>query len=151
MKKWGFGVVLFLLPTGCAQDQDQTKISALKVEENDTALFERLISEKPSDLPYVELEQKISVALPDSSASRYHVQDIILNENGTSKFTSRAPLPMTAEAQEGIVTLTVLINPMATYSSDSADYEPGNVIRGFKLTSEDNNEVFAFVLRTDAK
>ncbi|MCQ4088328.1 hypothetical protein [Saccharibacillus sp. JS10] len=151
MKKWSFGVVLFLLLTGCVQDQDQTKISALKVEENDKTLFQRLISQKPSELPYVKSEEKISVALPDSSSSRYQVQDLILNEDGTSKFASSEPFPVTAEAKKGIVTFTVPMNPLTAYSSDSTDHEPGNIIRGFKLINEDDNKTFAFVLRTDAK
>ncbi|GGO09423.1 hypothetical protein [Saccharibacillus kuerlensis] len=119
--------------------------------ESDAAVFERIIHKESAQTPYVALKQKIFIVLPDSSSTSYKIQDLILNEDGTSKYEDSVPYPLQAQVRDGIVSFTIPPHSLASYSSDATDYEPGGLIRGFKLMSEENDEVFAFVVRTDAK
>jgi len=91
---------------------------------------------------------RFSRAIPDT----YELKDYILNEKGDVKFSEQTvqTIPMNLNSKTGSFVLKE--NWAASLSSDSDDYKPGAVLRGFKLTCEwnENKYIYMFMVKTDA-
>lgn len=105
-------------------------------------------------IPYVRLGSGIDVRFrngttPDSVT----VEDIILNENGSSRYGADTILVTTPDMEENGLELNLDVNMNALLSSDSATYEKGGVLRGFRMICEWENgssTEYAWILKTDA-
>ncbi|RIX47939.1 hypothetical protein D3P08_25015 [Paenibacillus nanensis] len=86
------------------------------------------------EIDYLSLadEKTIRIEVEDSINGTYVLQDYILNPDGKASIDLEA-------------------NPIALLSSQSSDYEPGAVIRGFQWVEEATGKEYGFVIRTDAQ
>lgn len=111
-----------------------------------------LAAAQGEDIPYIELGSTISIELGEQP-SDYVLQDFILNDDGTVKYTDNWTGEIDLKLKKGKGAFVLEVNPAAMLSSASATYEPGGVLRGFRLTCSfgiGNECEYAFVLRTDA-
>ncbi len=102
--------------------------------------------------PYVELGKRAVIDFGNYPPDTLKIQDYILNENGHSKYTYREILEITPKIKKGKVSFDIGQHWAASLSSNSADYEKGAVIRGFRITCSwnDNACEYAFIIKTDA-
>ena len=122
-----------------------------KYDREDT--FKVLMKGSPT-LSYIKLGNKIQIKFIDSSVpDKVKMLDYILNEDGTAKYTEKAikTIPIKFENKKAEIILEQ--NLASMLSSNSADYEKGASIRGFRLVcSWGNNECeYAFVIKSDAR
>ena len=97
------------------------------------------------------LGESVAFSFRDQPADSATIADYVLNRDGSIKYAAPvAPVPLVLKDGEGSFVLRP--DPAACLSSDSADYLPGAVLRGFLLTCRWGEEEYqyAFLLRTDA-
>jgi hypothetical protein len=98
-----------------------------------------------------DLGTAIEFRFRDQPADSATIEDYVLNRDGSVKYDVAAdPVPLALKGGGGSFVLKP--NLAACFSSYSADYLPGAVLRGFLLTcawGEDRYQ-YAFLLRTDA-
>lgn len=108
----------------------------------------------PEDLPYVLLGREIEIKFLGNVPDTVELADYILMEDGNIKYnlppSTTTPTPLTFKHKKASFILSE--NFAAFFSSQSADYEPGATIRGFRIYCKDgkNNWEYGFIIRTDA-
>lgn len=104
------------------------------------------------ELPYVALNEIITVEAENFQTEEFKVSDCILTKEGAFRYDERVTQTSVIPVKEGKADIVLSTNPAASLSSDSEDYKPGNTIRGFVLRAdiEGSSFTFAFILRTDA-
>ncbi len=120
------------------------------VKRGDT--LEDLARENP-DIPYVYLGTEIVFTIDGPAPDSMVLRDYLLRADGTEKYWVDDPQNEVAFTfEDGVGRFDLLGSTMTLLSSNSADYEPGNTIWGFKLTCSwgENECEYAFILRTDA-
>lgn len=124
-----------------------------RVETEDTQLFEAIVKESGGRLPYVALGEKIAVHLNEASNDACELTDYILNEDGSVKYPKAVVPAVSVIFVEGDGAFELSPNMAAHLSSNSKDYEPGAVIRGFKLACKSGERLreYDFILRTDTQ
>ncbi|MNP63489.1 hypothetical protein D3C76_1588940 [compost metagenome] len=77
--------------------------------------------------------------------------DYVLNEDGTIKYSSLATETVSIQVSNNVGTFKLNENLSSKFSSNSKDYESGNLLRGFLLitTSGDKQVEYAFVIKSD--
>jgi hypothetical protein len=97
------------------------------------------------------LGSAVKISFRNQPADSATIQDYVLNRDGDIKYTVPVePVPL--DLKDGGGSFLLQPNPAACLSSDSADYLPGAVLRGFLITcrwGEDRYQ-YAFMLRTNA-
>ena len=121
-------------------------------EDNFIVLKERIFNR---NMPYIKNGAKITISFDSSKPDNTILSEIILDEHGNAKWRTDehvktyevgfAPFGRTG-------TFTIEPNYATALSSDSADYEAGNTIKGYKMIcSWGKNECeYAFVILGDA-
>jgi hypothetical protein len=101
--------------------------------------------------PEVRLGSRITVTFAGAPPAAVALTDEVVDAEGTARYAGK-PQTIELSAADGVFAFELPANPAAMLSSDSADYLPGAVIRGFTLavTSEEGTATYAFALRTDA-
>ncbi len=163
------GALLLLLTTGCGTQAPQ-KIGIV-IMAGDTAITTVALSkssESPEDdgdrfrtimkgrgrddLPYVPMGTEVTVEFDDQAPDEVELRDFLLREDGTVRYTDREvrTIPVMLDGNQCLFTLDM--NWAALLSSNSADYEPGATIRGFRLACSwgGKQREYTFILRTDA-
>lgn len=116
--------------------------------------FRTLMELHASDLPYIPIGEPIQIEFlkqttePDS----YELIDYVLSEEGEMRYKIPETIKPRVGFDRGTVSFTLEENFLVYASSASGDYEPGAVLRGFRLVSTwgDKTQEVAFVIRTDA-
>ncbi|MBE9917791.1 hypothetical protein G8C92_27705 [Paenibacillus donghaensis] len=171
------GLTLLITVTACGDDNNSAKAvtgtSPIEVKANNQDIHTVMISktvEKPdygnmdsfqsilknnaADLPYVKLGEKIQVKFHDQTnePDSYELIDYVLTEEGKMKYAGAELIRPEMEFDKGTASFILKENMLAYASSDSKDYEPGAVLRGFRLLCKWNNDTqeVTFVIRTDA-
>lgn len=124
-----------------------------KPDYEDMSSFRTIMEIHASDLPYIHIGEPIQIeflhqtTVPDS----YELIDYVLTREGEMKYKIPEPIKPKVEFDQGTATFTLDENFLVYASSASEDYEPGAIIRGFRLvcTWGDNTQEVAFVIRTD--
>jgi len=120
----------------------------------DERLFQSWMSSH-SEIPYVQLGDSITITANQDLTGSYEVSDVLLKKDGALKYSTQhsvEPSHVTnIQFEEGVGSFVLTENMYAYLSSQSADYEPGATIRGFKLYLEETEESLIFVIRTDAR
>lgn len=103
------------------------------------------------ELPYVSLNEKITIKAENFQTDELEVFDYILTRTGTIRYNEKSVLTSVIPVNEGKATITLSTSPAAYASSNSEDYLPGNTIRCFIIRTdiEGSSFAFAFILRTD--
>ena len=104
------------------------------------------------ELPYVALDEIITIEAENFQTEEFKVSDCILTKEGAFRYDERVTQTSAVTVKKGKADIVLSANPAASLSSDSEDYKPGNTIRGFVLRAdiEGSSFAFAFILRTDA-
>lgn len=104
------------------------------------------------ELPYVSLNELITIEAENFQTKELAVLDYILTRTGTIRYNEKSVQASVVPMNEGKATITLSPNPAVNLSSNSEDYLPGKSIRCFVIRTdiEGSSFVFAFVLRTDA-
>lgn len=104
-----------------------------------------------NELPYFRKNEVFHIALDGAVPDSVVLYDDVLNEDGSLRYTRRETQIMPFELIENKGSFTLGTNPAALLSSNSADYEPGATIRGFRLKCTWGKNVceYAFIIRTD--
>ncbi|AIQ53522.1 hypothetical protein [Paenibacillus sp. FSL R7-0331] len=105
-----------------------------------------------ADIPYIRLGETVEIHLGEENRAHYELTDVILLPDGSYKYKMPDNGPETVMISEGSGSFELGMNPAAFLSSNTADYEPGATVRGFRLSGLSGGaqqEIF-FVLRTDA-
>lgn len=118
---------------------------------DDSTLFESILADKNSTIPYVKMGERITVDFGDLPSDRYVLYDYVLDEDGTIKYTSLATETVSLEVSNNVGTFQLNRSLSSHFSSNSKDYEAGNLLRGFLLTtaSGEQQQEYAFVIRSD--
>ncbi|MBY0010700.1 hypothetical protein [Paenibacillus typhae] len=118
-------------------------------EEQYQALVEQI---EPGDIPYIQLGEQIEVHLAEEDDADYELTDVILLPDGSYKYKMPDNGPQMVGISGGAGSFELGINPAAFLSSSTSDYEPGAILRGFRLSGMNGGELqdIYFVLRTDA-
>jgi hypothetical protein len=119
----------------------------------DTKPFQSIMDDPDLAIPYVKLGETIQIEFEDKALDSCELKDYILNKNGTLKFKQPNVEAIDIKFINGTGSFILHENMLAFASSDSMDYEPGAIIRGFRITCnwEDINQDYEFIIRTDAK
>lgn len=103
-------------------------------------------------LPYIKQGEKIQIVFKGKMPDTVSLKEYILTEDGNVKYTDKEvkEIPITFEDKKG--EFDVLLNFAAFLSSNSKDYEPGALIRGYRLVCSwgENECEYGFIIRTDA-
>jgi len=114
--------------------------------------FQTIMKEK-ADIPYIKLKKEIQIEFKGTLPDSIKLQNFILNCDGKIKYTEKEvqTIPIEFSNKKGTFVLTQNIASML--SSNSADYEPGASIRGFRLYCSwgENDCEYAFIISSDAK
>lgn len=104
-------------------------------------------------IPYLKLGTTIRIVVQKKFPNKITLKDYILKQDGVPKYTDREVKEIPIKFIKGKGTFKLGVNWAAMLSSNSKDYEPGNTIRGFKLTCSwgDNKCEYGFIVRTDAR
>ncbi|MDU4697726.1 MAG: hypothetical protein E6Y08_18125 [Paenibacillus sp.] len=139
---------------------DHQEIQTVRVSPNvgkpdyeDMSSFRTLMEMHAPALPYIHIGEPIQIEFlhqttePDS----YELIDYVLTEEGGMRYKIPEPIKPRVEFNQGTATFTLEENFLVYASSASVDYEPGAVLRGFRLlcTWGDKTQEVAFVIRTD--
>lgn len=125
---------------------------ASAVGKDDSTLFESIIADDKITIPYVKIGEVISIDFQETPPDQYELYDYILNEDGTIKYTSLATETVTLQIDKNVGAFTLNENLSSKFSSDTKDYEPGRLLRGFLLIAQqgDKQQEYAFVIKSDA-
>lgn len=106
------------------------------------------------DLPYLPIESWITIEFLNTPApDSVTLSDIILREDGTSKYQEETVETQKLQLEGQKAQLYLSTNFWAMLSSDLSTYQKGGVIRGFRLNCSWENGSsadYGFVIRTDA-
>lgn len=121
------------------------------VREDDSSLFESIIADENIIIPYVKIGEVVTIDFGDIPSDNYVLYDYVLNEDGTIKYSSLATQTVTIQVSNNLGTFKLNENLSSKFSSNSKDYEPGNLLRGFRLITifGDKQEEYAFVIKSD--
>ena len=106
-----------------------------------------------SDTPVVPLNSIISITFEGMQPDSVSLNDRVINTDGSQRFGQEPEVVTLIKCEcDGSYNFALPINPAASASSNSRDYEPGAVIRGFTLTAANDAATvsYAFALHTDA-
>ncbi len=120
---------------------------------SEEALFKAILEDSEVSIPYVKLGESVQIQLDKEAPAAYELTDVLLREDGGYKYKMPADKPIVIEFNSGSGSFVLKENISVFLSSNTRDYEPGAIIRGFKLTEQgDDGEKreYYFVLRTDA-
>jgi hypothetical protein len=171
------GITLLIIITACGDDNNSAKAvagsSPIEVKANNQDIntvmisktvekpdygnmdsFQSILKNNAANLPYVKLGETIQVKFHDQTTGQdsYELIDYVLTEEGKMKYVGSEPIRPKMEFDNGTASFVLKENMLAYASSDSKDYKPGAVLRGFRLLCKWNNDTqeVAFVIRTDA-
>lgn len=121
------------------------------VEKDDSSLFESIIADEKITIPYVKIGEVVKVNFGDILPDHYVLYDYVLNEDGTIKYSSLATETVTLQVSNNVGTFKLNENLSSKFSSNSKDYKPGHLLRGFLLinTFGDKQQEYAFVIKSD--
>jgi hypothetical protein len=108
------------------------------------------------DLVYLRDGDTIQITFPEGTApEEVKLTEFLLNPDGSKKFRYSADNPgkeLEFTLTDGDCTFTLEGNAATFFSSNSEDYKPGNVIKGYYLLCNWGHDEceFAFVIRSDA-
>jgi hypothetical protein len=108
------------------------------------------------DLVYLRDGDTIQITFPEGTApEEVKLTEFLLNPDGSKKFRYSADNPgkvLEFTLTDGACTFTLEGNAATFFSSNSEDYKPGNVIKGYYLLCNWGHDEceFAFVIRGDA-
>ena len=112
------------------------------------------IMEKGSGIkvPYFKLGGTIAIEMKGTAPDKIVLKDYILKQDGVPKYTEREINVVPIKLIDGKGTFKFDMHIAAMLSSNSKDYEPGNTIRGFRLTCNwgSNECEYGFIIKTDA-
>ncbi|MGF7047690.1 hypothetical protein J2T13_002195 [Paenibacillus sp. DS2015] len=105
-----------------------------------------------ADVPYLQLNQEIQIEFKGTAPDQFELREYIVDASGSIKYTEKETKSIPFKYYNNTPSFILGPNPAAALSSDSADYEPGATIRGFRLNCiwGDNESEYAFIIRTDA-
>lgn len=105
---------------------------------------------KLEDIPYVAINDTITIETDNFKTDEFKVFDYILNQTGEILYYELGQ-KSTIAVEYGKSTIVLPTNMAFSLSSNSEDYLPGRTLRCFVLRSEMNDSTFtfAFILRTD--
>lgn len=88
----------------------------------------------------------------DTIPESIEMYDYVLQEDGTMKYSSLATESVSLELTDKVGSFKLKENLSSKLSSNSNDYEPGKLIRGFRLIGKWDEQLreYAFVIRSDA-
>ncbi|MDR3072694.1 MAG: hypothetical protein LBU41_04300 [Clostridiales Family XIII bacterium] len=115
--------------------------------------FKVLMKEKTrTDLPYIKVGEIISIELDGTAPDSVILTDSVLNENGGNKYGDVTTEDIQITFKNRKAEFELKTNMASLLSSNSEDYLPGNLIRGFKMTCKwaENECEYAFIIRSDA-
>lgn len=121
-------------------------------EEINKRLSQALEESLWEELPYIPLGEEITIKAENFSTEEFAVHDYILKKNGEIRYDEKLAQISELPAEQGAAAFELSSHPAVFLSSDSYDYEPGNVIRGFVIRADIDGAsfAFAFIARTDA-
>lgn len=121
-------------------------------KKDDSSLFQSIIADKNVTIPYVKIGEVVSINFGEIPTDQFVLYDYVLNEDGSIKFSSLATETVPIHVSENVGTFKLNENLSSNFSSNSKDYEPGNLLRGFRLitTFGDKQQEYAFVIKSDA-
>ncbi len=108
-------------------------------------------NQKLKDLPYVPFNSFIELLFDGIKPDNITISDMIIDEDGKGKYSEKeiVDIPFDIKNDKGF---TLSGHMASILSSNSEDYKPGAVIRGFLIVCSfgENKCDYAFALRTDA-
>ncbi|GEM_PF-1087032 len=121
-------------------------------EEIEKGLKKYMEEKSFEDIPYVALNEKITIETKNFKTKEFKVFDYILAKTGAIRYNDKVVQTSVVEVKDGKATITLLPNPASMLSSDISDYGPGKTFRGFVIRAdiEDSSFTFAFILRADS-
>ena len=112
------------------------------------------VMEDGKEIPYVKLGTDLAIQFRNGSIPEsIELEEMILNEDGSKKYDETYNRILASDNDKSELGICVDMFPTALLSSDSATYERGGVIRGFRMDCHWDNgseAEYAWILRTDA-
>jgi hypothetical protein len=105
------------------------------------------------EVSYIQLGESIQIEFKGNPPDKLKLRDYILKEDGIPKYTGKEVNQIPVKLVGEKINFKLEVHMAAMLSSNSKDYEPGNTIRGFKLTCSwgENECEYGFIIQTDAK
>jgi hypothetical protein len=105
------------------------------------------------EVPYIQLGETIQIEFKGNPPDKLQLRDYIQKEDGIPKYTGKEVNQIPVKLVGEKINFKLEVHMAAMLSSNSKDYEPGNTIRGFKLTCSwgENECEYGFIIKTDAK
>lgn len=163
-------LMVMILPAckGQAMEEPQLKVSAgaqeLRViyygdlynetrEEINQRLMQAMEDTSVEELPYMPLGEDIIINAENFQTEELSLTDYILKENGEIRYQEKVAQTSEIPMNDGAAVYTLISHPAAFLSSNSEDYEQGEVIRGIVVRADIEGSPFAFaiILRTDVE
>ena len=122
-----------------------------KIEEEDR-FISLMQNQTVTDLAYIKLNETMQFEFDGKAPDSLSLTDQILNQDGSVKYTEKETRTVSLQEKNGGWECTLGVNPAVHLSSNSADYEAGATIRGFRLLCVwgKNECEYVFILRSDA-
>lgn len=119
----------------------------------ETRLKKAMENNSWEELPYISLNEIITIKAQNFQTEEFAVFDYILAKNGTIRYDEKSVQTLVVPVNAGKATISLPSNLAVNFSSNSADYLPGKTIRCFVIRTdiEGSSFAFAFIFRTDAK
>lgn len=154
-----FLLLLAVASTACNHEVANLSVTARSgnqeipvLEENEQSFAPLVSGKELEEIPYIQLGSDVTVTSSAPVPSEVQVENVLLNMDGSPKYRTDPRAVDDLVQQGGSISFKLHMHPDAFLSSNSEDYLPGKVLRGFRLTLElDGQEMsYLFVLRTDA-
>lgn len=121
-------------------------------DKEDTSLFESIMNDAAATIPYIQIGETMTIHFSDTFPESYELYDYVLQKDGTMKYSWLATESVSLESMDKVVSFQLKENLSSKFSSNSDDYEPGKLIRGFRLIGKwgEHLREYAFLIKSDA-
>jgi len=130
------------------------KTDSLEAPESgsDDSLTQLIKTQTPGSLIYLKNGETITIEFEGEAPSRATLTELIRTADGSAKYGEGMNEPVALTLENGKLSFTIKENYATALSSDSADYVPGAVIKGYHLVCTWDRGVceYYFAIRGDA-
>ncbi|WP_046216122.1 hypothetical protein [Paenibacillus wulumuqiensis] len=134
------------------EDNQRIPVEPISPHQNKDSILGTILKQKNAAVPYVQLGEQIHIQFGGTTPSEAVITDSILQKNGQDTYSKSSQDMMKLAVNQGSISFKIPSNSDACLSSDFQSYQPGRILRGFRLSYDmhGQKQEYLFVIRTDA-